>query len=167
MNRQQGIDYANMRNYAIGALPSTAIENVDTYNPIFMQDNYIQDLIFRNAPTHKIDFSIAGASKTLKYYVGAGYMDDQGIQINTYNKQLTVRSNVDYIVSKVLTIGSRISLAKTDRRTSSGNSRGQLLSRPANYPIYELDGSFSPVINGRSNPMQKPCLELRITIFTM
>ncbi len=158
MNRQQGIDYANMRNYAVGALPSTAIENVDTYNPIFMQDNYIQDLIFRNAPTHKMDFSIAGATKTLKYYVGTGFMDDQGIQINTFNKQLTVRSNVDYNVSKFLTIGSRISLAKTDRRTSSGNSRGQLLSRPANYPIYELDGTFSPVINGRSNPMAETML---------
>jgi len=158
MNRQQGIDYVNMRNYATGALPSTAVENVDTYNPIFMQDNYIQDLIFRDAPTQKIDFSIAGASKTLKYYVGAGYMDDQGIQINTYNKQLTARSNVDYNVSKFLTIGSRISLAKTDRRTSSGNSRGQMLSRPANYPIYELDGTFSPVINGRSNPMAETML---------
>ena len=158
MNRQQGIDYVNMRLYATGAMPSTAIENVDTYNPVFMQDNNIQDLIFRNAPTQKIDFSIAGATKTLKYYVGAGYMDDQGIQINTYNKQMSVRSNVDYIATKNLSIGSRIALAKTDRRTGSPSSRSELLTRPANYPIYELDGSYAPVIWGRNNPMAQALL---------
>jgi len=158
MNRQQGIDYVNMRNYATGAMPSTAIENVDTYNPVFMQDNYLQDLLFRNAPTHKVDLSVAGATNTLKYYVGAGYLNDQGIQINTYNKQMTVRSNVDYTPSKFLTIGSRISLARTDRRTASSRSRIELLTRPANYPIYELDGSFSPVIWGRANPMAEAML---------
>jgi TonB-linked SusC/RagA family outer membrane protein len=158
MNRQQGIDYVNMRNYATGLLLSTNIENVDTYNPVFIQDNYIQDLLFRNAPTQKIDFSIAGANKSLKYYMGAGYMDDQGIQINTYNKQLSVRSNVDYAVSKNFLLGSRLSLTKTNRRTGSPRSRGEMLTRPANYPIYELDGSFSPVIWGRANPMAEAIL---------
>lgn len=158
MNRQQGIDYINMRNYAAGSLPSTSIDVVDTYNPIFMQDNYLQDLLFRNAPTQKIDLSIAGASKALKYYVGAGYLDDQGIQINTYNKQITLRSNVDYNPVSNLNIGSRLSLVKTDRRTASSKSRGELLTRPANYPIYELDGTFSPVINGRPNPMAEAVL---------
>lgn len=158
MNRQQGIDYINIRNYAAGSLPSTAIEVVDTYNPVFMQDNYLQDLLFRNAPTQKIDFSIAGASKVLKYYVGTGYLDDQGIQINTYNKQISIRSNVDYNPLNNLAIGNRISLTKTDRRTASSRSRGELLTRPANYPIYELDGSYSPVINGRANPMAEAML---------
>ena len=158
MNRQQGIDFVNMRNYATGAMPSTAIENVDTYNPVFMQDNYLQDLLFRNAPTHKVDLSVAGATKTLKYYVGAGYLNDQGIQINSYNKQMTVRSNVDYTATKNLTIGSRISLARTDRRIASSRSRNELLTRPANYPIYELDGSYSPVIWGRANPMAEAML---------
>jgi len=158
MNRQQGIDFVNMRLYATGALPSNAIENVDTYNPVFMQDNYLQDLLFRNAPTQKIDFSIAGATKALRYYMGAGYMDDQGIQINTYNKQLSLRSNVDYTASRFLTMGSRISLSKTDRRTASARSRGELLTRPANFPIYELDGSFSPVMWGRANPMAEAML---------
>ncbi len=158
MNRQQGIDYMNIRNYAAGSLPTTAIDAVDTYNPVFSQDNYLQDLLFRNAPTNKIDLSIAGANKSLKYYVGAGFMDDQGIQINTYNKQITFRSNVDFTASKFLTIGSRISLVKTDRRLASSRSRSELLTRPANYPIYELDGSFSPVMNGRSNPMAEAML---------
>jgi TonB-dependent SusC/RagA subfamily outer membrane receptor len=158
MNRQQGIDYINIRNYAGGSLPSTSIDVVDTYNPIFMQDNYLQDLLFRNAPTQKIDFSIAGASKSIKYYVGVGYLDDQGIQINTFNKQISMRSNVDYNAANNLNIGSRISLVKTDRRSASSRSRGELLTRPANYPVYELDGSFSPVINGRANPMAEAML---------
>jgi TonB-dependent starch-binding outer membrane protein SusC len=158
MNRQQGIDYINIRNYAAGSLPSTAIDVVDTYNPIFMQDNFLQDLLFRNAPSNKIDLSIAGANKNIKYYVGAGYLNDQGIQINTYNKQISVRSNVDYKATKALSIGSRISFVKTDRRIASARSRSELLTRPANYPIYELDGSFSPVINGRANPMAEAML---------
>lgn len=158
MNRQQGIDYINIRNYAAGSLPSTAIDVIDKYNPVFSQDNFLQDLLFRNAPTNKIELSVAGANKSLKYYVGAGFMDDQGIQINTFNKQITFRSNVDYLATKNLTIGSRLSFARTDRRIASSRSRGELLTRPANYPVYELDGSYSPVINGRANPMAEAML---------
>jgi TonB-linked SusC/RagA family outer membrane protein len=158
MNRQQGIDYINIRNYAAGLLPSTAIDVIDTYNPIFMQDNYLQDLLFRNAPTNKVDLSVAGANKNMKYYVSVGFLDDQGIQINTYNKQLSYRSNVDYKATKTLSLGSRMSFVKTDRRIASPRSRSELLTRPANYPIYELDGSFSPVIFGRANPMAEAML---------
>ncbi|MCF8318188.1 MAG: SusC/RagA family TonB-linked outer membrane protein, partial [Haliscomenobacter sp.] len=150
MNRLEGVKYETLRKYLTG---DYSIQNRDSLNPAFTADNFYQELLFRKAYSHQVDASIAGAEKKLKYYISAGFLDEQGIQINTYNKRLTSRINVDYMATPKLTIGNRASVTLTNIRTANYNTRVQLLSRPANYSVYEPDGSFSPVISGRSNPL--------------
>ena len=150
MNRLEGVRYETLRKYLAG---DYSIQNRDSLNPAFTADNFYQELLFRKAYSQQVDASISGAEKKLKYYISAGFLDEQGIQINTYNKRLTSRINVDYLATPKLSIGNRASVTLTNIRTANLNTRVQLLSRPANYSVYEPDGSFSPVISGRSNPL--------------
>ena len=150
MNRLEGVRYETLRKYLTG---DYSIQNRDSLNPAFIADNFYQELLFRKAYSQQVDASISGAEKKLKYYISAGLLDEQGIQINTYNKRITSRINVDYLATPKLTIGNRASVTLTNTRTANLATRVQLLSRPANYSVYEPDGSFSPVISGRPNPM--------------
>jgi TonB-linked SusC/RagA family outer membrane protein len=150
MNRLEGAKYETLRKYLAG---DYSIQNRDSLNPAFTADNFYQELLFRKAYTQQVDASIAGAEKKLKYYISAGFLDEQGIQLNTYNKRLTSRINVDYMATPKLSIGNRASITLGNIRTANGNTRVQLLSRPANYSVYEPDGSFTPVISGRPNPL--------------
>lgn len=156
MSRQQGNDYETLRNYFSGNY--TAIANRDSLNPSMTADNFYQDMLFRKAYTHQVDASISGAENKLRYFISAGYMDEQGIQLNTYNKRITTRINTDYDANPRLTIGNRVALTVTDQRRAPAESRNRLLERPANYNVIEPDGSYTPVLASRSNPLAQTML---------
>ena len=150
MSRIEGNRYETLRSYFSKDL---YVYNRDSLNPSFTDDNFYQELLFRPAYTNQIDFSISGAEKKLKYFISTGYLDEEGIQINTYNKRLTSRINVDYYATQKLSVGSRASFTVQDQRQVSWTSRANLLNRPANYSVYEADGSYTPVISNRVNPL--------------
>ncbi|MEI7503624.1 MAG: SusC/RagA family TonB-linked outer membrane protein, partial [Paludibacter sp.] len=152
MNRLEGSKYDAVRKYLSG---DYSISNRDSLNPAFTADNFYQELLFRKAYTQQVDASIAGTDreKKLKYFISAGFLDEQGIQLNTYNKRLSSRINVDYLATPKLSIGNRASVTLGNIRTANGSTRVQLLSRPANYSVYEPDGSYTPVLSGRPNPL--------------
>ena len=150
MNRIEGNRYETLRNYFAG---NYAISNRDSLNPAYTDDNFYQELLFRKAYTSQVDASISGADKKLKYYISMGYLNEEGIQINTYNKRLTSRINVDYNATSKLTIGNRVSFTLSNQRMVPWSSRANLLNRPANFSVIEPDGSYTPVIASRVNPL--------------
>ena len=151
MSRLQGIQYETLRNFLNGNY--TTIANRDSLNPSMTADNFYQDLLFRHAWTNQVDVSVSGAEKKLKYFVSAGYLGEQGIQVNTFNKRLTTRINADYNATPRLTIGNRLALTISNQRRSTSESRSRLLQRPANYNVIEPDGSYTPILASRSNPL--------------
>ena len=156
MNRIQGLEYEALRSYMSGG-KATSISR-DSLNPMKIEDNNYQDLIFRTAYTHQLDASIAGAEKKVKYYFSLGYLGEEGIQINTYNKRLSSRLNVTYDASPRFTIGSRIYLALTNQRRATDESRNRIFQRPAIYPIYAPDGTFFENLGNISNPVAESLL---------
>ena len=157
MSRLEGVRYETLRNYLSGNY--TFIANRDSLNPAFGADNNYQDLVFRNAYTHQVDFSVAGADKNIKYFIGTGYLNDQGIQLNSYNNRLSSRINVDYIPNPKLTISNRLNFALSNKRAANSSaSRGTILSRPANYNVIEPDGTFTPTLANRTNPVAQTVL---------
>ena len=150
MNRTEGKRYEMIRNTS---LKFSATINPDSLNPDYMSDNFYQELLYRKAYTHQIDASVSGAEKRLKYFLSAGYAKEDGIQINTYNNRLTTRINVDYVANDKLTLGNRFSLTVSDRRQATVSSRSSMLSRPADFNIIEPDGSYTPPLTGKPNPV--------------
>lgn len=151
MNRIQGNEYEILRAYLQNGNPSGYVR--DSLNPSYIYDNNYQDLLFRHAYTHQIDASISGGDKKLKYFMSLGYLNDQGIQLKTYNKRFNVRFNADYAATDKLTVGTRISLASGDDRKAPSASRERMLSRPASMAVIYPDGTYAPVMSDRNNPL--------------
>lgn len=151
MNRRQTIDYDILRAYLQGTQPSAYV--IDTLNPSFMNDFYYQDVLFRNGFTHQLDASISGKSEKVNYFLGHSFMQDDGIQLNTWNRRGTIRANVDYLPHNNVTIGTRVSLSLGANRVTPTGARNNLLSRPASMAMVLPDGTYAPVIANRNNPL--------------
>ncbi len=151
MNRRQTIDYDILRAYLQGTQPSAYV--IDTLNPSFMNDFYYQDVLFRNGFTHQLDASISGKSEKVNYFLGHSFMQDDGIQLNTWNRRGTIRANVDYLPHNNVTIGTRVSLSLGANRATPTGARNNLLSRPASMAMVLPDGTYAPVIANRNNPL--------------
>ena len=151
MNRRQAIDYDILRAYLQGTQPSAYV--IDTLNPSFANDFYYQDVLFRTGLTHQADVSVSGKTDKVKYFIGHSFMQDDGIQINTWNRRGTIRANVDYTPHKSVTIGTRVAMSLGSNRVTPGGARNNLLSRPPSMAMEMPDGTYAPVIANRNNPL--------------
>jgi TonB-linked SusC/RagA family outer membrane protein len=53
-----------------------------------------QDVIYRTAPMHNHELSISGGTDNLKYLVSGGYLDQDGILVNSGYKRFSLRANL-------------------------------------------------------------------------
>ncbi|HYG37743.1 MAG TPA: TonB-dependent receptor [Cytophagales bacterium] len=128
--------------------------NADSLNPSYNADNDLQSMLTRTARRHQVDFSVSGASDKLNYYTSIGYLDDEGIIINSWAKLIRARINIDYKASKRFTYGNRISFShETENRINEGRVLEQAMQRPPTFQVYFPDGSFAPTLGGRRNPV--------------
>lgn len=102
-----------------------------------------QAAIFRNAPqiTHNLNFS--GGSEKTKYYLSLGYSDLDGINLANDMKKYSVRTNIDQEINKWLSIGTNLSVNRTEYNGLnvspsglSGNVFNAIRQLP-NTPIYD------------------------------
>lgn len=128
--------------------------NADSLNPSFNADNDHQDLLTRIAMRQQLDLSVSGGSKGLNYYGGIGYLDDQGIIINSYARTLRGRFNMDYKPNARFSAGNSLQLSyQTENRIDDGATLKQAIERPPTFRIYFPDGTLAPVQGGRRNPV--------------
>ena len=126
----------------------------DSLHPNFMADNDYQDLITRVAQTSQYDFNIAGAKNGMTYYTSLGYLDQQGIIINSYYKRLNSRTNVDYQATKKFKLLSKLNLTySTTNNINTGAVLQQALKRPPQMALYFPDGSYVYNNGGQFNPI--------------
>lgn len=128
--------------------------NADSLNPSYNADNDLQSMLTRTARRHQIDLSVSGASDKLNYYTSIGYLDDEGIIINSWAKMIRARINVDYKASERFTYGNRISFSyETENQINEGRVLEQAMQRPPTFQVYYPDGTFAPTLGGRRNPV--------------
>ena len=63
----------------------------------------------QNAHYTDLNVRVSGGSKTSKYFVSAGYMDDQGAYICSGFKRYTLRANITSDIRKWLQVGLNVS----------------------------------------------------------
>lgn len=125
-------------------------------------DNDYQELMTQTAIRDQIDFSISGGTKQTKYFSSVQYLDDEGIIINSYFKRLTVRGNVDYSANDRLTVGTRNSLAYTNRSViDEGKVIQQALKRPPQMALYFPNGGYVYDNGGQKNPVAEAEMRTR------
>lgn len=84
-----------------------------------------QSAIFRTAPTTNINLSTRGGSDKTRYMLSAGYMDQQGVIIESRFKRYNLRVNLDQDIGKRIKIGNSLTASYTlnDRLRNTGAAR--------------------------------------------
>lgn len=168
-------DYATLHNEATlndGNLPiynaATLAAYKDNSNPYRFPDNNYADSFFKSsALSQRYVLSADGGSNTVRYFVMLSYLNQGGLfkyANNTdYNSNIAFnrfnfRGNIDFDVSKTLTIGLNAAGRSESRSQPGGNEVGTLLNLlyntpPNAFPILNEDGSYGGSSQFQSNPM--------------
>ena len=81
--------------------------------------------IYQTGITQNYQVSFSNGTDKTKYFLSAGYLDDQGIIKETYHKRYSFRAKVDSNIRKWLSVGANVSY-------SNYGSRGVTTGMPAN-----------------------------------
>ncbi len=104
-----------------------------------------EDALTQNAHYTDLSARVSGGSKTSKYYISLGYLDDQGAYICSGFKRYNVRTNVTSNLKSWLQVGMNLSAAHSvqdypkQNDTAIGNIVLAARSLPSFYPVYERD----------------------------
>lgn len=111
-------------------------------------DNYIAgrsinwyDQVFHTGFRQDHNLSVSGRNKDIAYYLGAGYLDNEGIIVGDRFKTLRTRANIEANVTDFLSVG--MNMQATSRNESAiAHSWGQITSLSPWGTQYDEDGEL-------------------------
>ncbi|WNJ19687.1 TonB-dependent receptor [Pontibacter sp. G13] len=123
------------------------------------------DAVFDPALVTEHTVGVTGGSEFSKFYLSAGYLDQNGTMIHNYFRRLSLRANSEFNVGK-LTFGETFSLTRSVSVGSDGVSGGNqdeqgvmtwtTLMNPLT-PMYDIQGNYggdkAPFVSNGSNPV--------------
>ncbi len=168
-------DYATLHNEATvndGNIPiydaATLAAYKDNTNPYrFPNNNYADSFFKSSALSSRYVLSADGGSNTVRYFVMLSYLNQGGLfkyaNNSDYNSNIAFnrfnfRGNIDFDVSKTLTIGLNAAGRSEGRSQPGANEAGSLLSLlyntpPNAFPIFNENGTYGGSSLYQSNPM--------------
>lgn len=139
-------------------------ETIEAYknNPDLPNTNWF-DLVYRDAPIQQHNFKISGGNESTRYYFSAGYLNQEGIQINTASDRVNVRLNLDTKIGDRFRAGVNISASDQNRNDQGGGLTSIFLQSMAANPVaahmVSGDGRYSNPklgINGGERSNRNP-----------
>lgn len=122
-----------------------------------------QQLLLRDAPIQSHDLLFSGSGGNTRYFISAGYFDQQGILLKSGTRRYNARVNVENSVANKYNVGLSLNTSYTrDTYNSTGiglNDNASALYMAQNYDPtaapYNADGSFyrSPLMAPMDNPL--------------
>jgi TonB-linked SusC/RagA family outer membrane protein len=103
--------------------------------------------VFRTAQLKNYDFSVQGGSEKIRYNIGAGFTDQEGILKPADFQRASFKLNFDVKLSDKITFSSSNGFYRTFRqqvRGGAGQQAGHLLAalhHPTYLPLYNADGT--------------------------
>lgn len=105
----------------------------------------LQRLVTRPAARHQTNVAVSGGGDKASFYWNTGFLNEDGIIINSGFKRINTRLKVDVKPNDKLKLGSLINLSfEHTNGIDPGPVLGALLNRIAYLPLFEPDGSFTP-----------------------
>ena len=100
-----------------------------------------QEELTRAATLADYQLSVSGGSEAVKYFVSAGYLNQEGIVKGSGFERYSLRSNVDFKLSDIFTAGINFSLSRTERENNTVGFTDLLREDPSK-PVFDEDGNF-------------------------
>jgi len=111
---------------------------------------------FRTAPTENHQVSLSGGNENMQYSASLGYLNQQGIVINTGLKRYTGRVNLTSKISKNFNVGINLNPSYSSNDAVSSGTITSILYMPPVIPVrdstkaYTLQNTYS---TGTGNPI--------------
>ena len=113
-----------------------------------------QDEIYRNGMLQNHQLSLSGGNDMARYFVSGGYMNQQGIVLNTKYVRYNLRSNLDLKLNSWFSAGINLNVIKdkgnvppVGEGTRYGDILGQVINTVARFdpitPAYDADGNYN------------------------
>ena len=95
-----------------------------------------QKEIFRDAFSQEYSLNVSGGDQKGSYMYSGGYLDQQGVIVNSYYKRYNVRANNNRKINDYVEIGSNLTFTKSENRLARTNTE--------NYGVIESAIAFNP-----------------------
>ena len=119
-------------------------------------------MITRRAIRTQTNIALSGGNEKATYYWNTGYINEEGVVINSAYKRINTQLKIDANISKKLKVGTRATLTHQDKSgLTEGGVFTHLVERLPYLPLYQPDGTFTPTIGGRKNPLAFANLQVR------
>jgi TonB-dependent starch-binding outer membrane protein SusC len=97
-----------------------------------------QDAIFQRGPVNSHNLTISGGSQKATFNVGAGYLDNTGVERGQNFKRVSLKVNSDINVGKYLKFGESVLISAVDRGVQSEEGAFSALGGARNAPYYAI-----------------------------
>ncbi len=143
------LDMLNLREYA--AHHNTRAEKLSSVTPsdAFVRPDLLgegtnwQDELFQKAMMTSHNLSITGGNEKTTYAISAGYLDQDGIALNSSFRRLSTRGNIDTQIKKWLKGGINFSFAESKQKVGTDNNTiMSALQQQPTVAVTSTDGSF-------------------------
>jgi TonB-linked SusC/RagA family outer membrane protein len=104
-----------------------------------------QDAIFRKGPVKSHNLTISGGSQKATFNVGAGYLDNIGVERGQGFKRFSLKVNSDINVGKYLKFGESVLISAVDRGVQSEEGAFSAYSSANNAPYYAIYDPAGPL----------------------
>lgn len=103
--------------------------------------------ITRNAPQQNHNITVSGGGDKSSYLFGMGYLDQQGIALNSYQKRYSVRANTQFNIKDKIRIGENAYIFYKNNPIFGNQSEGSPFTTAFRespiIPIYDIVGNYA------------------------
>ncbi len=96
-----------------------------------------QEAIFQNGPVNSHNLTMSGGSQKANFSVGAGYLDNTGVELGQSFKRFSFKVNSDINVGKYLKFGESVIMSSVNRLTQSESGLFAAFNSSLNAPYYQ------------------------------
>ena len=126
-------------------------------------NNDWQDLLYQTAAQTGVNASVSGGSESGSFYVGLGYLDQEGIVRTSENKRYSLAINLDQEVNDWLSFGTHFTYTRSNVKTIPddmgaryGGAISSALQTPPFQEIFDENGFYSVSAGGTGFGLENP-----------
>ncbi len=126
----------------------------DSLSLINRNSNDLQKLVTERSLRQQINVGVRGGGEKGKFYWNTGFLNEDGIVLNSDYQRINSLVKVDMTPHKRFTLGTKLNLSYEEQNGLQEPAVfQQLVERVPYFPIFEPNGDLSPEINARQNPV--------------